>query len=270
MPFAEKLSPEVKALFISDFKAGLSTKALAAKYGVCAHTARRILIREKLVTKRVKPTLNESCFDETTEASAYWIGMLITDGCVTKNRDEKWAPTITLRLSVKDKAHIEEFRRFLGSSHSLHETVSKDPNGRGKLFPQVGISLRSKKLARRLAEFGVVPRKSSTALVRQLEGNRHFWRGAIDGDGSVMVRRSDGYPTIKLVGSRQLVTQWLAFVKTFTSTRATVRSDRNIFVCVISGDGAVSVANELYGDCTTALTRKLKKAKAILDGASKL
>ena len=43
-----------------------------------------------------------------TPESAYWLGMLASDGCVYENRNK-----IYIIAKEEDEGHIEEFRKFI-------------------------------------------------------------------------------------------------------------------------------------------------------------
>ena len=68
-------------------------------------------------------TIDETVFDSIDENSAYWIGFLMADGCIspslsTGNR----ADSINLGLQSKDKHHLEKYKKFLNSTHPIKLT----------------------------------------------------------------------------------------------------------------------------------------------------
>ncbi len=138
--------------------------------------------------------------------------------------------------------------------------------------------MTSAQIARDLARYGVTPRKTFTAKVALLETNRHFWRGAVDGDGWVGIsRRSSGNrknrddPRICLCGSHDMLEQWSAFVCGITACKGSVvRAGASIWQCGAQGRHAVRVINALYSDCHVALPRKLNSAKKIIERFSSL
>ncbi len=208
-----------------------------------------------------KYSLNEAAFDdpESNEEAAYWIGFLMADGCVSAARKGKGQAEIILALSACDEDHIEKFKRFIGASQkTTHGQVL-----RGN--PWARISVSSDRLARQLAKFGVVPRKSLTAKCVGLERDRHFWRGAVDGDGCLgwqKQKRGDPLPFLELVGSHDLVSQFSDFAKKFSlKTNSSVRKNRNIWRFVVAGRHALPITQELYRDCLVSLPRKHKLAR---------
>lgn len=188
--------------------------------------------------------INESAFDEITEQSAYWAGFLMADGCIS-------GTTVILQLARSDIGHVSSFASFLQLDRQPHLNDG-----------MAVITASSRKLAASLARFGIVPRKTLTATVRGLESNRDFWRGVIDGDGSIhILKRIPGYPYISLVGSRQLMGQFRDYAATVLDGRQlTVHPHKRIWSVSCGGNYAVTLIRALYDGCSIALPRKLAKA----------
>jgi hypothetical protein len=130
---------------------------------------------------------NEHAFDVVTEESAYWIGVLMTDGniCFKKGKNGRiMGHVISLALQERDLMHLQAFQRFIGSSHRLYHRVNYKTIVPSKSYE---LSFSSPKMASTLVSYGFVPKKSKVAKVQLLEDNRNFWRGAIDGDGTISI-----------------------------------------------------------------------------------
>ena len=205
-------------------------------------------------TLRVK----EDAFEvrgEITEEQAYWAGFLMADGCVGQVSDNGFS--IALGLAICDKPHVERFRDFV---------CPDAPVSIMKHGTSAAVRVKSKKMADDLAKFGIVPRKSLIAKATDIvRFNKHFWRGEIDGDGSV--KKDDGYYKVMLCGSGDLMNQFIEFCGTviegFVPKRA---ANRRIFRVDIAGIKAVLMMERLYDRCSVALPRKQEVAKyAIID-----
>ena len=271
-----KLSPEQQVAMIADYQAGMTTYAVADKYGIKECSAweflkRRNLTRSNTVSKRIY-SHREDAFDTITEESAYWAGFMMTDGCVSCGKGQ-YNPTIILQLQKRDAEHIYKFREFLKAEHpAKHVTRSIREKSYGKIPQQACfLSIRSPRLAKSLAALGVTERKTHTAKASDsIALNRHFWRGCIDGDGTVYFRKTNGVvknQQINLCGaSTDLLQQFLAFVRTiYPSCKVKMRQAKGCYAVQINGRPAVSVISCLYGDCTIALERKLAKAQEIIN-----
>jgi hypothetical protein len=153
-----ELTPEIRA------------KMSKAHLGIKLSETHRAALRKR--------TLNEMAFDLRTEHSDYWIGFLMADGNVSY---KKGFPIIALHVRESDMDHLLKFRKFVGSSHAVGHYLNKT---RGN--SSCSISFSSERLANVLEKYGVVQRKCFTAQAKGgLEYSKHFWRGLIDGDGSL-------------------------------------------------------------------------------------
>ena len=243
---------------ITEYKNSGSRVKAGAVVGVSQTAALRVLLQNNIPVKRMNHkhyTLDETVFDVITPESAYWIGFLMADGCITKRGK---AYRISLCLSAIDSQHVYLFRRFLKSNHKVGKGAVYL---HGKKFLTASLVVTSKKLAFVLRKYGVVERKSKIASVRYLEDSIDFWRGMMDGDGTVNLYNAQ--PRIALCGgSSVLLQQFEKFVKKRLVTNAHIHhSAKGVFVFSLGGKPAVQLIKILYKDCSIALPRKLKSAK---------
>jgi hypothetical protein len=217
-PRAGKLTADHRAQLVAEYEGGASAATVARKYGVSQVGALRHIRarvpRETRVGRMFRTAFKPgrrpasaprrgavaAVFDVVTEDVAYWVGFLMADGCVSD------LGRITLNLAERDAGHVESFRAFLGLDHRI-----KTRPARGWGGPQTVLSFGSVDMARRLASYGVVPRKGSFAAVIGLENDRHFWRGMIDGDG--WITGGGKHPVIGLAGNAALMRQYVSFVR---------------------------------------------------------
>lgn len=261
---------------IALYDAGWTTHTVALQMGIGHTTVSAILdrhgrkMRTSVESRTLRGTdrryrLHETAFDdaENNPAAAYFVGLLMADGCVSRGKDGKRHPAIQLHLQRRDVAIIESFRSFLGSNHPI---TFRDNLCNGKMHPQARFSVNSARLAAALARYGVVPQKTVTAQLIGLEMNPHAWRGCIDGDGSICFARANNLPLLCLVGSRFLLAQFREFVLSIESrTKAKVRQGNgNVWQFAISGCYAQEVIRVLYEGAPVALQRKAENATRAL------
>ncbi len=115
--------------------------------------------------------INENFFSSWSPEMAYVLGLIITDGCISK--------TSVISLSMNDKELLEKVKKVMGSAHNI--TPSKHQKG---LYYY---HFAREKLVKDLEKLCVVPRKS---LIVKFPGVPeaylpNFIRGVFDGDGSV-------------------------------------------------------------------------------------
>lgn len=186
-------------------------------------------------------------FDAITPDSAYVVGLLQADG---SNQCDRGIVCITLKLS--DAPILDRLSSLFGGGRPLRY----DGHGNPKLMVQ------NRALSDGLAQWGVISPKTHTASTHPaLLGHRDYWRGVIDGDGSLCVG-ADGRRFLALVGSRSICDQWLAFAQTNgCGARVSVRPHKRIFSVHLSGKDATHLAGVLYGDARIALARKAAVAR---------
>lgn len=200
-------------------------------------------------------------FENITPESAYWVGMLMTDGSVCDKRN-----TVTLALAIEDLEHVAKFKKFLKAGAKIN---FKQPNKKHSYISQVqcAITVFSKKMVSDLAQFGVVARKTKTAKTHILENDRDYNRGLIDGDGCITSHSSrQGHcPIIGLVGSKDVCEQFLAFTKNITPTKTKIIcSGPNLWRVSIGGRHGYAIIRHLYNDAPIYLDRKYIKAHELL------
>jgi len=202
--------------------------------------------------------LNHEAFDIVTNDAAYWIGFLFADGSVIQQ--QKGAPQVQLRLSEIDRGHLEKFREFLDSTHAI--TTSPPGNFGGyQSRASARYAVTSRRLAGRLLEMG----RYEGTIAPELATSRHFWRGVVDGDGSIYILKT-GYSGISLVGSQRLLEAFLGFLRERSlSGRMTIRPHKSIHGLSTASYLAELIIDELYRNATTALDRKAAAAAPIIE-----
>lgn len=258
------------------YAGGESAPTIAKSLGVWSATIQNAIVRAGASLREHTRThrINDSAFlnAQDGEAAAYFVGLLMSDGCVTEER-------VAISLAGDDGQHLESFRDFLESEHPIRGLPSISRVIAGRPFTCKAarvLSIHSPTLVTSLLRYGVTPRKSHTAAVcGGLEHNRHFWRGEVCGDGWVNAERRTGRtgkrtgevysrPNIGLCSaSRVLMEQFADFVQSSTSVRPRIRKNR-IWRVEFVGHNAVDVTRLLFDGCTVALPRKWESAKAIL------
>lgn len=217
---------------------------------------------ETSIAKMRTYTFNEDAFDIDTKEARYWIGFLIAEVSISEIKTHAkggTTPYVVLKLKIADLDHLKKYRTFLDSTHPISIYTDKE----GHTSCRLGFSAR--KLAAKLAEFGITPRKSFSAEIGSgLENDRDVWRGLIDGDGSV---GKAGDRRLSLCsGSYRLMIQFKAFVEKIIgqSLKSKIRAKNSAYSMTLCGLTAVKVISALYEDCYVALGRKLERASLIM------
>jgi len=252
---AKHLTREQVQQMISEYRQGDSSGILAARYGVTHKAILGLLKRRDIPRRPQGPArtmpLDESVFDNITEESAYWAGFLMADGCISYQ--DGHSPCISVELSSEDQAHLERFRVFLKSGHKITSCSRTDSFS---TKPKARYQVRSKHLVSALSQFGITASKSASGYVRQLDANRHFWRGLVDGDGCLFMAKGK-YPSLRLCGTEPLLMQFRSFVLALRPSAAvSIGRGPGIFRLWCDTRTSRNVARCLYQNCSVYLPRK--------------
>jgi hypothetical protein len=185
-----------------------------------------------------KYTYNEYFFNPLNNLSSYVLGLLYTDGNLSDRRK-----TFSISLHKQDVNLIENIGLLIKNSKT-YNIVKKANN--------VSIFFTNKKMYQDLLDLGLYPNKSTTLTIPDyLLYNKNFWRGCVDGDGSLFISKNSLY--LSLCGTRNICESFLTFCKSLgINSKATVRSKKgySFDFCEIqfSGKNAVAIAEKLYED----------------------
>lgn len=260
-----KLSTEQKETICREYRAGMSTIALAKQYER-SHQALNEMLRRHGVRLRThseavprifKYSCDHSFFDVIdSEPKAYWLGFMAADGYVhTKRR------ALVLGLHTRDGDHVERFREVLQSNHALLHIPSQ---------PSTRLAIVSTQLTAGLISHGVTQAKSLTLEwpTHLGEFTRHYLRGYFDGDGHVKIIRTR-YPEtpnirIGFAGNHQFLTDCRAFLMAtlgFNEVKLQPGPNgaRHFYLEYGGGRQIVTLYRLLYARATIWLPRKREK-----------
>ena len=197
-----------------------------------------------------------NAFDQLTPAASYWVGFLFADGSVGERKQSK---RLSVRVSERDREHLEKLRAFLRSTHAIG-TAPAGNYGGYRSRPSVRFSVESVQLPERILCLGRYDGPISATLVE----SRDFWRGVADGDGSLGILAT-GYAHFSLVGSRRLLEAFMIFLRSNDlAAKMTIRPDKTIFQVATAGYTAEKIVCFLYNNADVALDRKAAAAAKIL------
>lgn len=207
-------------------------------------------------------TLDESVFDKVdSEECAYWIGFMAADGSVNPRGN-----TITLQLKYEDRDVIYKLRRFMKSDQKIKAIIDSAGRVHARLY------VCSSRLKDALMKVGIHPQKHFTvAAFKYIPKNflRHFWRGAIDGDGSLGIypnknRLGKVYPkpVIGMTGNEMMVTAFKDFILDSLGHLATVHNEKGkkTYRVTFNNRKAKDAAHFLYDDASVYMKRKKEMA----------
>jgi hypothetical protein len=197
---SRRVAASDRATFEALYSGGLTLTEVASRTGFHRDTVRKALVHRGVTLQdrtRKWPVRRDAFADPVSPEGWYWIGMLAADGCVR-------GPSISLVQHISRAAMLIRFLAFVGSAGRPLRVTN---HGHGLVA-----DVSSPEMAADLARHGVVPRKSLTMKASDAAADQPlFWLGVFDGDGCCTFSRA-GVPTIGIVGSRALMTQFAAFL----------------------------------------------------------
>lgn len=250
---------------------GKTMTDIAKEYSVTVNTIKKILLDNNISIRSGNSALNpffKEDFFETidTEAKAYFLGLLITDGCVLEPDPSNNHPNykICLELQEDDKYILDALKEQLGLTSA---TPWKQERVRdNSISTTYSLSWYSTKMANDLAKYGVVPRKTDITYLPQIDSNlmSHLIRGMIDGDGSLTFTHPKGDPrfVVYFCGSPKCVTQVRDYLVSKLGVFNISIVNRSPHLSQISWagkDDCLKICEYLYKNATLFLTRKFEK-----------
>lgn len=207
--------------------------------------------------RKQKYSVNHNFFDVIdTEEKAYWLGFITADGCI----NDTGKSTLIVELKKTDSAHLQKLCNALGSDRPVLPSSKNCAK----------VTFGSWQLVDSLALLGVGPRKSAT--VRPWYGPEHlmshYWRGMVDGDGTISPQHTRNKWTVGLCGSIHCVVEFCNWARTITGSEALPRQSSASPSCwywQVAGTWAPqSLIKALYGDASVYLDRKKDLADRIM------
>lgn len=254
---ARTITDKQEIELVNRYIAGESAVTISKDIGCSSATIYKYL-RLSGVTPRTleerKLPLNQEKFDILTPESLYWAGFMAADGSIYHQKGK--VPYISLGLSTKDEDHVVKFKTFLESGHKLSVSTSKNSFGE---FSKCQFQVRSSILADRLTNLGV----KGPILSKELIRSRDFWRGVVDGDGSVSKRIDK--PLVELYGYKYILEPFVEFLRESLGIYPKIHPRSSIYRVQIGGTPCARVLAELYSDADHYLDRKKERADAIIE-----
>lgn len=262
--FERKGSSEGKEeLIAAMYGAGQSTRDIGALLGLGKSTVNAVIQAGGGTLRQggcEYPDYFE-CVD--TPQKAYWLGFITADGCIVASARKPEGDRLSVKLAIRDHDHLVKLKDALQASGDV---VTGVQDGFGNPVGFASLSVGSPRLVASLLNLGVTPRKSTTAEPWRgpAELMPHYWRGMIDGDGS-LARKGDGLWTIFLCGSEACVRAFTAWAGEVCGTGATPFYKGGCWYIGVSGRHQVpNLVRALYYDAPVSLDRKQEIADQIL------
>lgn len=244
---------------VSLYVGGFSTYDIAEKFNVCRSTIENILRTRKIpIRGSRKYSFDQNYFkDIDCEEKAYWLGFITADGCLSADRKSGYS--VTVELSVVDKGHLVKLALavdFIGNLYERSRVVF------GKESSFCCLSLNSKLMVNSLIKLGLTQNKSLSTVVPDIPKSlyRHFVRGVVDGDGSIVHSNTNKISVSIASGSFGFLESIRNIINTgcgFNYGSLYKKSTGNTCILSYGGNRSVlKVLKWLYNSSTVYLDRK--------------
>jgi transposase-like protein len=189
---SRKFSKEKELEIIKLYKAGMTQKDIAIKFNTFNTSIRRVLLRNNIIPRNVSKT-NRFCkhnpfksYKKHDEYSEYFLGMLLTDGCIVEEKNTKRCSTINLSLTATDDYIIKAFRDWASPKQKIsyvHQKIN------GSFMASVNIT--NNEAVEWLYRKGNFKNKSYFCKI-YCPITWNILRGIFDGDGGFHKANKDG------------------------------------------------------------------------------
>lgn len=239
------------------YKEGEHGTSIAQDFDIHWSHLYKLLRRNGVETRDRRADVDDSAFTNLDPDTSYWIGFIGADGHIKYTDDETRQSSVAIQLSDVDLGHLKKLKCFLDYKGNIHTD--------GKPRDKATLELTSDRIVNDLIKWNVTPRKSKTFKPHtELRENRHFWRGMVDGDGSITFTKTQNTPRLSLCGSKYTARYFQSFCKHITNPYASVRDHGESFIYTIAGRYLIDVVKVLYRNCDTYLSRKQERSEQII------
>jgi len=201
------ITDATKQKMVDLYLKGMSTYSVAKMTGFKTAKTVSDVLKEKEIDRRTSSDYthyNREYFNNIDcHSKAYIIGLLLTDGYVLRDYDG-----IGIQLTEKDRYLLENIAKLLGESCSVSGIKGKGwrviCDRRVFCKPMKRLVCYCPQIAEDLKKLGVVKRKTKKLNKLPDIPTKYlssFFRGLLDGDGTIGINKSNNYPWCKLMSS---------------------------------------------------------------------
>lgn len=197
------------------------------------------------------------------EIESYIFGLLLTDGNLYL--DSRSRGKVSLEVNIIDEDIIDKLCTIIPNSKKLYRkrTTNYKENVSCVRFYNCRKEFRDKLI---IQGFPIKNKTINADIPTCVYNENAFWRGVIDGDGSIGIT-ANNEPFISLTTKSEfLKDSFLKFLyNNFNIEKHINRNKRdNVYNIMIKNDKAINIINEIYKDSSIHLDRKYNKYKSII------
>lgn len=250
-----KFTKDKELDIIKRYNRGESQKDIALLYNTYNTSIRRVLNRYKIPIRsnsKIQKLCKHNPFKKNDELSEYFLGLLLTDGCITNTR-------LVLSLQEKDKDLIELYRNWISPNTKISKNFQKYNKS-----SMLSVSITNDLVIETLQRKGNFYNKSLNCKIYD-KITWHTLRGIFDGDGCIYTTDTSAYFII-CGASKVFLTQIFNFlkkenfdVKFVQKTLDKWHKQQMYEIRLYKQDQVMNLFNKLYSNAHVFLKRKYMK-----------
>lgn len=253
-----KFTIEEEKKIIEEYKQGSSLARVGKKYQCDPSTVKNILKAYGESTRNYSEArrnalgykINENCFSVDTPDSAYWLGVMYSDGYITKAN--QYTNFFGLAISKKDAEWLEKFKQFLEYSGNINYFSSNTSYKKDTKVARLLIG--NNKIVSDLEKRGVLEHKTfKLKKIPDTNFKDDFVRGYIDGDGALVKRT----PRLIICGTKDFLTS----IADYFQLSCKIYKDKSIYNLQYRAEETTYLEKRLYKNAHYYLKRKYEIAK---------
>ena len=246
-----------------------SMESIAKDYNVTLGAIKKVLldnnIKIRTSSEAKNPYFKKDAFHNIdNEASAYYLGLLITDGCILEPDPNNNHPNYKMQIELQsqDDYILESLKEWLQLTST---NLYKGKRQKGDTISETStLGWYSTEMANDLAQYGVIPRKTDKVYLPILKEELmpHLIRGMIDGDGCITINSTTDKLAISFCGNEKCVTQVRDFFCNTLQIKKVkvIQTGPNLWqISYASQTDCYTICNYIYKNANYYLKRKKDK-----------
>lgn len=222
-----------------------------------------------------KYSCNEKFFSADNEASLYWAGFIVADGCLRiKKSQYSNIKILEVSLGTGEKEHLEKFKSAIEYNGPIYSRYIGDSKIDGHRLYNHHLTIASSGMYDDLVNrFEIHPNKTNLCnypdrLKHKL--SKDFLRGYFDGDGGFYLstsKRKTPQMTMRICGTLEFLEQYKVEIETATDIVSNSKPYMYNGQGSLNYSGNIStrkIADFLYRDSNIYMSRKKKQAEEII------
>mgnify|MGYP001584693880 CR=1 FL=1 len=282
----DKIETEIQKEVFELYENGISINEISKRFNINPKKITNLIKNNKSIQHRtildasrcrfknnnIKNQVNTQAFSVLNEKSAYWLGFIATDGNITNNR-------LSIKLQLKDVGHLEKLKDFLNSKSKISTRINYKSKILNKHYSDCTFQFTNRESIQDCINYGITSNKSKTLKItnQELIKSRDFWRGCIDGDGSILIlknkRNKYNCYLYFYSASIEFINQFKNYCDNFLSSfilkRGKLKNNNILYgksckKIVFSGEKAFHLIKHFYSNSIIHLDRKQDTINEIL------